>query len=90
MAAARVNRLGPGGLLLLGPIVALVVHHGAEVLSADARLDQRGSFDYETQTCSLTQAFPASLYLSRHWLDRVLASLASSGGLILIWRSVLR
>ena len=39
MAAARVNRLGPGGLLLLGPIVALVVHHGAEVLSADACLD---------------------------------------------------
>lgn len=90
MAAARVNRLGPGGLLLLGPIVALVVHHGAEVLSADARLDQRGSFDYETQTCSLTQAFPASLYLSRHWLNRVLASLASSAGLILMWRSVLR
>ena len=90
MAASRVNRLAPGGLLLLGPIVALVVHHAAEVLSADACLDQGGSFDDETQTCSLTQAFPASLYLSRHWLDRVLASLASSGGLILIWRSVLR
>jgi len=89
-AAARVNRLGPGGLLLLGPIVALVVHHGAEVLSADARLDQRGSFDYETQTCSLTQAFPASLYLNQHWLNMFLASLASSAGLILMWRSVLR
>ena len=90
MAASRVNRLATGGLLLLGPIVALVIHHGAEVLSADACLDQRGSFDYETQTCSLTQAFPASLYLSRHWLDMVLASLASSAGLTLMWRSVLR
>ena len=90
MAAARVNRLGPGGLLLLGPIVALVVHHGAEVLSADACLDQRGSFNCETPTCSLTQAFPANLYLSHHWLDMVLASLASSAGLILMWRSVVR
>ena len=90
MAAARVNRLGPGGLLLLGPIVALVVHYGAEVLSADACLHQRGSFDDETQTCSLTQAFPASLYLSHHWFNTVLASLASSAGLILMWRSVLR
>ena len=90
MAAARVNRLGPGGLRLLGPIVALVVHHGAEVLSADACLDQGGSFDYETQTCSLTQAFPASVHLSRHWLNMVLASLASSAGLILRWRAVPR
>jgi hypothetical protein len=84
MAASRVNRLGSGDPLLLGPIVALVVHHGAEVLSADASLDQRGSFDYETQTCSLTQAFPASLYLSRPWLNMVLASPASSTGLILM------
>ena len=65
MAASRVNRLAPGGLLLLGPIVALVVYHAAEVLSADACLDQGGSFDYETRTCSLTQSFPAGLYLSR-------------------------
>ena len=90
MAAARVNRLGPGGLLLLGPIVALVVHHGAEVLSADVCLDQGGAFDDESQTCSLTQAFPASLYLSRHWLDMVLASLVFSPGLTLMWRFVLR
>ena len=90
MAASRVNRLATGGLLLLGPIVALVVHHGAEVLSADACGDQSGSFDDEPQTCSLTQSFPASLYLSRHWLNRVLASPASSAGLILMWRSVLR
>ena len=90
MAASRANRLGPGGLLFLGPIVALAIHYGAEAYQADACLDQGGSLNYEFQTCSLTQAFPASVYLSRHWLDMVLASLASSAGLILMWRSVLR
>lgn len=56
MAASRVNRLRPGGGLLLGPIVALVVHHGAEVLSADACLDhQGGAFNDETPECSVSQ-----------------------------------
>jgi hypothetical protein len=50
MAASRVNRLGPGGLLFLGPIVALAIHYGAEAYQADARLDQGGFFDYETST----------------------------------------
>lgn len=30
MAASLVNRLGPGGLLFLGPILALDIHHGKE------------------------------------------------------------
>ena len=90
MAASPVNRLGPHGVLFLGPIVALGIHYGAEAYQADACLDQGGSFDYETQTCSLAQSYPASPYLSRHWLKVVLASLASSVGLILMWRAVPR
>jgi hypothetical protein len=90
MAAALVNRLGPGGLLFLGPIVALAIHYGVEAYQADACLDQGGSFNYEFQSCSLTQSYPARPDLSRHWLNVVLASLASSAGLILMWRSVLR
>ncbi len=88
MAASLTNRLGPGGLLFLGPLVALAIHYGAEAYQADACLDQGGSFDYQTQTCALTQSFPASPYLGRHWLKVVLASLASSAGLILLWRGV--
>lgn len=60
MAASLANRLGPGSLLFLGPIVALAIHYGAEAYQADACLDQGGSFDYETQHWSLTQSYPAS------------------------------
>jgi hypothetical protein len=90
MAAALFNRLGPGGFLFLGPIVALAIHYGAEAYQADVCLDQGGSFNYETHACSLTQSYPASPYLSRHWLKVVVASLASSAGLILMWRAVRR
>ena len=90
MTTALINRLGPGGFLFLGPILALAIHYGAEAYRADACLDKGGSFNYETQACSLTQSYPASPYLSRHWLKAVLASLASSAGLILMWRAVRR
>lgn len=88
MATTLVNRLGPGGLLFLGPILALAIHYGAEVYQADTCLDQGGSFDYDTQTCSLAQSYPTSPYLNRHWVKVVLASLVSSAGLMLMWRSV--
>ena len=74
-AAALVNRLGPGGLLFLGPIVALNIHHGAESHQADACRDQGGSFNYETQPRSLTQSYTTSPQLSRHRLNVGLASL---------------
>ena len=86
-AASLVNRLGPGGLLFLGPIiVALAIHYGAEACQADTCLDQGGSFNYETQPRSLTQSYPASPQLSRHRLNIVLASLAPSAEPILMWR----
>jgi|APIni6443716594_1056825.scaffolds.fasta_scaffold1280151_1 hypothetical protein len=75
MAASLVSRLGPGGLLFLGPIVALTIHYEADAYQADTYLGQGGSFDYETQPRSLTQSYPASPYLSRHRLNVVLASL---------------
>jgi hypothetical protein len=49
MAASLVNRLGSGGGLFLGSIVALAIHYGAMVCPADACLDQGGYFDYETR-----------------------------------------
>lgn len=90
MAVALGNRLGPGGLLFAVPLLALAIHYGIEAGQADACLDQGGSYDYETQTCSLTEAFPASSYLDRHWPKVVLASLLASAGLVLLGRALWR
>jgi hypothetical protein len=81
----------PGGLLLLLiPMVLLGLHYFYEAYLVDACLDQGGSFDYDTWTCSLSEQFAASPYLHRHWSKAVIAASFSLSGLIVIVLSWIR